>query len=226
METLEPTTQCSNGEGSKSAAQASDNDQSKLAEGAQGTGSDISGPPAANRHRLQNERSAITHHFAFGGHEGYLTLGFYPTGQPGEIFIRMAKAGSTIAGLMECFGTVVSVSLQHGVPLKVLCDKLSHTRFEPSGWTGNAEIGYAKSIMDYLFRWMELRFLSGKQLSLFGQGNGEISAGRESTPGPVNASLSLYDIGDGPPCITCGGLMKPSGTCYTCLNCGQTSGCS
>jgi len=226
METLEPTTQCSNGEGSKSAAQASDNDQSKLAEGAQGTGSDISGPPAANRHRLQNERSAITHHFAFGGHEGYLTLGFYPNGQPGEIFIRMAKAGSTIAGLMECFGTVVSVSLQHGVPLKVLCDKLSHTRFEPSGWTGNAEIGYAKSIMDYLFRWMELRFLSGKQLSLFGQGNGEISAGRESTPGPVNASLSLYDIGDGPPCITCGGLMKPSGTCYTCLNCGQTSGCS
>jgi len=226
METLEPTTQCSNGEGSKSAAQASDNDQSKLAEGAQGTGSDISGPPAANRHRLQNERSAITHHFAFGGHEGYLTLGFYPNGQPGEIFIRMAKAGSTIAGLVECFGTVVSVSLQHGVPLKVLCDKLSHTRFEPSGWTGNAEIGYAKSIMDYLFRWMELRFLSGKQLSLFGQGNGEISAGRESTPGPVNASLSLYDIGDGPPCITCGGLMKPSGTCYTCLNCGQTSGCS
>jgi ribonucleoside-diphosphate reductase alpha chain len=78
----------------------------------------------------------------------------------------MAKAGSTIAGLMECFGTVVSVSLQHGVPLTVLCDKLSHTRFEPSGWTGNAEIGYAKSIMDYLFRWMELRFLSGKQLPL------------------------------------------------------------
>ena len=128
------------------------------------------GPPAANRHRLQDERSAITHHFAFGGHEGYLTVGFYPNGQPGEIFIRMAKAGSTIAGLMECFGTVVSVSLQHGVPLKVLCDKLSHTRFEPSGWTGNAKIGYAKSVMDYLFRWLELRFLSGKQLSLFGQG--------------------------------------------------------
>jgi hypothetical protein len=83
---------------------------------------------------LQDERSAITHHFAFVGHEGYLTVGFYPNGQPGEIFIRMAKAGSTIAGLMECFGTVVSVSLQHGVPLKVLCDKLSHTRFEPSGW--------------------------------------------------------------------------------------------
>ena len=110
---------------------------------------------------MQDERSAINHHFSIAGHEGYLTVGLYPNGQPGEIFVRMAKAGSTIAGLMECFGTVVSVGLQHGVPLKVLCDKLSHTRFEPSGWTGNEEMGYAKSIMDYLFRWMELRFLSG-----------------------------------------------------------------
>lgn len=129
---------------------------------------DLSRPPAANRHRLQDERAAITHHFTIGDHEGYLTVGLYPNGEPGEIFIRMAKAGSTISGLMECFGAVVSVSLQHGVPLKVLCDKLSHTRFEPSGWTGNPELGYAKSIMDYLFRWIELRFLSGKQLPLFG----------------------------------------------------------
>jgi hypothetical protein len=97
---------------------------------------DLSGPPAANRHRLPDERAGITHHFSIAGHEGYLNVGLYPNGQPGEIFIRMAKEGSTIAGLMECFGTVVSVSLQHGVPLKVLCDKLSHTRFEPSGWTG------------------------------------------------------------------------------------------
>jgi ribonucleoside-diphosphate reductase alpha chain len=94
---------------------------------------DLSGPPAANRHRLPDERVGITHHFFIAGHEGYLTVGLYPNGQPGEIFIRMAKEGSTIAGLMECFGTVVSVSLQHGVPLKVLCGKLSHTRFEPSG---------------------------------------------------------------------------------------------
>jgi hypothetical protein len=93
---------------------------------------DLSGPPAANRHRLPDERVGLTHHFSIAGHEGYLTIGLYPNGQPGEIFIRMAKEGSTIAGLMECFGTVVSVSLQHGVPLKVLCDKLSHTRFEPS----------------------------------------------------------------------------------------------
>ena len=96
---------------------------------------DLSGPPAANRHRLPDDRVGLTHHFSIAGHEGYLTVGFYPNGQPGEVFVRMAKEGSTIAGLMECFGTVVSVSLQHGVPLKVLCDKLSHTRFEPSGWT-------------------------------------------------------------------------------------------
>ena len=108
---------------------------------------DLSRPPAANRHRLPDERVGLTHHFSIAGHEGYLTVGLYPNGQPGEIFIRMAKAGSTIAGLMECFGTVVSVSLQHGVPLKVLCDKLLHTWFEPSGWTGNEELGYAKSII-------------------------------------------------------------------------------
>jgi ribonucleoside-diphosphate reductase alpha chain len=226
METFEPTPREFGAEDSRSSDRAGVDNRTKLEEGASGAASDLLGPPAANRHRLQNERSAITHHFAFGGHEGYLTVGFYPNGQPGEIFIRMAKAGSTIAGLMKCFGTVVSVSLQHGVPLKVLCDKLSHTRFEPSGWTGNAQIGYAKSIMDYLFRWMELRFLSGNQLSLFVQGNGEISAGGEQTPGPVDGSQFFYDIGDAPLCAACGGLMKPSGTCYTCVNCGQTSGCS
>src|SRR6202051_3538795 len=129
---------------------------------------DLSGPPAANRHRLPDERVGLTHHFSIAGHEGYLTVGLYPNGQPGEVFIRMAKAGSTISGLMECFGAVTSVGLQHGVPLRVFCSKVSHTRFEPSGWTRNAELGYAKSVMDYIFRWMELRFLSGKQqASLF-----------------------------------------------------------
>ena len=226
METLSSTNQGFNGDGSKTSSPPSADDRTGSEDGAQESVSDFLGPPAANRHRLQNERSAITHHFAFGGHEGYLTVGFYPNGQPGEIFIRMAKAGSTIAGLMECFGTVVSVSLQHGVPLKVLCDKLSHTRFEPSGWTGNAEIGYAKSIMDYLFRWMELRFLSRKQLSLFGKGNGEIGACGEQTRSPVDGSQFPYDTGDSPPCVACGGLMKLSGTCYTCVICGQTSGCS
>ena len=226
MATFEPTLRQFSGEDSISSDPAIADDRTGSKDGAPESASDLLGPPAANRHRLQNERSAITHHFAFGGHEGYLTVGFYPNGQPGEIFIRMAKAGSTIAGLMECFGTVVSVSLQHGVPLKVLCDKLSHTRFEPSGWTGNAEIGYTKSVMDYIFRWLELRFLSGNQLPLFGQGNGEIGDGGEPSPRPVYGSQFLYDMGDGPPCVACGGLMKPSGTCYTCVNCGQTSGCS
>ena len=139
------------------------------------------GPPEANRHRLPDERAAVTHHFSIGGNEAYLTVGLYPNGQPGEVFIRMAKAGSTISGLMECLGAVTSVSLQHGVPLKVLCNKLSHTRFEPSGWTGSAELGYAKSVMDYIFRWMEMRFLSGKrQVSLFCVAND----GKEPVKGP------------------------------------------
>ena len=226
MDTIEPTVPGFTEDGSKSPAAAGADDRAESAEKAPEFASDLLGPPAANRHRLQDERSAITHHFAFGGHEGYLTVGFYPNGQPGEIFIRMAKAGSTIAGLMECFGTVVSVSLQHGVPLKVLCDKLSHTRFEPSGWTGNAEIGYAKSVMDYIFRWLELRFLSGKQLPLFGQRSGEIGEGGGPSRRPAEGSQFFYDMSDGPPCAACGGLMKPSGTCYTCVNCGQTSGCS
>ena len=192
---------------------------------------DLSGPPAANRHRLPDERVGLIHHFSIASHEGYLTVGLYPNGQPGEIFIRMAKEGSTIAGLMECFGTVVSVSLQHGVPLKVLCDKLSHTRFEPSGWTGNEELGYAKSIMDYLFRWMELRFLSGKQLPLFTQQMAvvERQSSAEANHAPASVSQYLhdsYEVGDAPLCVTCGSLMVRNGSCHKCGNCGGTSGCS
>ena len=192
---------------------------------------DLSGPPAANRHRLPDERAGITHHFSIAGHEGYLTVGLYPNGQPGEIFIRMAKEGSTIAGLMECFGTVVSVSLQHGVPLKVLCGKLSHTRFEPSGWTGNEELGYAKSIMDYLFRFLELRFLSGKQLPLFTQqtavADGQGSVGSKQTPADISEYVhDNHEVGDAPLCVTCGSLMIRNGSCHKCANCGGTSSCS
>src|SRR5215469_6834663 len=111
------------------------------------------------RRRLPDERKAIVHHFSVGGHEGYLMVGLYQDGQPGEIFIRMAKAGSTVAGLTDSFGIAVSLALQYGVPLAVLCNKFSHTRFEPSGWSGVKEIGYAKSIMDYIARWLALRFL-------------------------------------------------------------------
>jgi len=137
----------------------------------------------------------------------------------------MAKEGSTIAGLMECFGTVVSVSLQHGVPLRVLCDKLSHTRFEPSGWTGSAELGYAKSIMDYLFRWLELRFLSGTQLALFAA-PGDHSTVQVDSGKVMPISSQGSEAGDAPACRSCGGLMSPNGNCYVCRNCGGTSGCS
>jgi len=128
---------------------------------------DPNGPPRAVRHRLQEERASITHKFSIAGHEGYITVGLYPNGQPGEIFIKMAKEGSTVSGLMDSIATSISIALQHGVPLRVLCEKFAHTRFEPSGWTGNEQIGYAKSLMDYIFRWLNLRFLSGTQLSLF-----------------------------------------------------------
>ncbi len=126
-----------------------------------------SAPPKALRHRLPGERASITHKFAIAGHEGYITVGLYKDGTPGELFIRMAKEGSTVSGLMDSFATAVSLALQHGVPLKLLCDKFQHTRFEPSGFTGNQEIPIAKSVMDYIFRWLEIRFVSGQQFPLF-----------------------------------------------------------
>ncbi|HEY0784306.1 MAG TPA: vitamin B12-dependent ribonucleotide reductase [Acidobacteriaceae bacterium] len=285
-------------------------------------------PPRAVRHRLPDERASLTHKFSIGGHEGYITVGLYPSGAPGEIFIKMAKEGSTVSGLMDSFATAISLALQHGVPLKVLCEKFAHSRFEPSGWTGSETLGYAKSIMDYLFRWLELRFLSGTQLSLFsglhpenkaaygagvkgapgaipvagtlsddgiyfrngqpadeqggaaassqhleqGRGGGSSPAltpdqhtparGMGATSAPqggivesVTASASssslssspkpstprtedrgtyhaadamkdMYDMGDAPSCHTCGAIMVRNGSCYRCMSCGSTSGCS
>src|ERR1035438_7754707 len=130
-------------------------------------GSERSEPMRAARRHLPDERRALTHHFSIAGQEGYLTVGVYEDGLPGEIFITMAKQGSTIPGLMDAFATVVSLALQHGVPLRVLCNKLCHMRFEPSGWSGNPKIGYAKSLMDYIARWLELRFLTSDQSELF-----------------------------------------------------------
>jgi len=128
---------------------------------------DMAAPPRAHRHKLPDERLSITHKFNIGGHEGYITVGLYKNGMPGELFITMAKEGSSISGLVDSFATAVSISLQHGVPLQLLCKKFAHTRFEPSGWSHNPDIGFAKSIMDYIFRWLELRFLTGKQQELF-----------------------------------------------------------
>jgi ribonucleoside-diphosphate reductase alpha chain len=178
----------------------------------------------AIRRRLPDERHSLTHHFSIGGQEGYVTVGLYEDGAPGEMFIRMAKEGSTVSGLMDSFATAVSLALQYGVPLKVLCDKFSHTRFEPSGWSGNPKIGYAKSLMDYLFRWLELRFLKGEQGILF-----ELSNGKQPPAGVGNAAQALSEIvslGDAPTCQFCGSLMVRNGSCYRCLECGSTSGCS
>jgi ribonucleoside-diphosphate reductase alpha chain len=305
-------------------------------------------PPRAIRHRLPEERASLTHKFAIAGHEGYITVGQYPNGAPGEIFIRMAKEGSTVSGLMDAFATAISISLQHGVPLRVLIDKFAHTRFEPSGWTGNEQIGYAKSIMDYIFRWLQIRFLSGQQLEMFGrapgmpslppssvipetdpndapqnsvilseaqrnelirksvmlseaqrnqhgaiptgarnQNNDVIPTGAsapqnsvilseaqrnegplasaydvrttppqagiatehyELRPNPYQPALDMQsmgngrgvvqpihvadamreymDMGDAPSCQTCGAIMVRNGSCYRCMSCGSTSGCS
>jgi ribonucleoside-diphosphate reductase alpha chain len=116
-----------------------------------------------HRRRLPAERTAVTHRFDIAGHEGYITVGLYPDGQPGEIFLKMAKEGSTVSGLMDSFATTVSVALQYGVPLRDLVNKFAHVRFEPSGFTGNQEIPIAKSIVDYIFRWLGSRFLSTRR---------------------------------------------------------------
>ena len=261
---------------------------------------DLNAPPRAVRHRLPEERASVTHKFSIAGHEGYITVGLYPTGQPGEIFIKMAKEGSTVSGLMDAFATSISLALQHGVPLRVLCEKFAHTRFEPSGWTGNEQIGYAKSLMDYIFRWLNLRFLSGEQLTLFaglapqapqlpasptllpesepeeggisrdqltkiaeevarklnqtagytGMGStsapgggiapeiqaSEPSASSRESHGPSlvdrgvyhasDAMRDMYEMGDAPSCSTCGAIMVRNGSCYRCMSCGSTSGCS
>jgi ribonucleoside-diphosphate reductase alpha chain len=180
------------------------------------------GPPAVRR-RLPDERHSLTHHFSVDGQEGYVTVGLYEDGLPGELFIRMAKEGSTVSGLMDSFATAVSLALQYGVPLRVLCDKFSHTRFEPSGWSGNPKIGYAKSLMDYLFRWLELRFLKGEQGLLFvQQGSGEMRYEGSS----ASALGQVVELGDAPTCQFCGSLMVRNGSCYRCLECGSTSGCS
>jgi ribonucleoside-diphosphate reductase alpha chain len=181
---------------------------------------DLNAPPHAVRHRLPDTRPAVTHKFSIAGHEGYLTVGLYKNGQPGEIFVAMAKEGSTLSGLMDSFALVFSLSLQHGVPLTTLCSKLAHTGFDPSGWTGNADLGYAKSIMDYLARWLELQFLKSKQGVLF-----------ETKPAtaPVSAAPTTSTglaSSDSPACPDCGALTVRNGSCFKCMECGSTTGCS
>ncbi|HEY3587136.1 MAG TPA: vitamin B12-dependent ribonucleotide reductase [Myxococcaceae bacterium] len=185
----------------------------------------------AVRRRLPDERRSITHKFSIGGHEGYLTVGMYDDGTPGELFVVMAKEGSVVSGLMDSFATAISLSLQYGVPLQVLADKFSHTRFEPSGFTGNPDIPIAKSITDYIFRWLSLKF--DKPTLDEGEVPAPVAEVKAlPTPAPVTEPVeaaprhSFLNQQDAPPCHTCGAIMYRSGACYKCNNCGATSGCS
>ena len=260
-------------------------------------------PPKAYRRRLPDERAAFTHKFNVAGHEGYLTVGLYEDGQPGEIFLKMAKEGSTISGLMDAFATAVSVALQYGVPLKDLVNKFSHLRFEPAGFTTNRDVPMAKSLIDYIFRYLATKFLSrdeqdvvgiiNRQMTLSeakpmeGQApvdttdargsatlapaasdtassssdgatgadalstdeatasssttgaeptimdglkivakNGHADAGSLEARLDVGQAPVIFDTADSPACTDCGSIMVRNGSCYKCLNCGSTSGCS
>ncbi|MGD0131524.1 MAG: vitamin B12-dependent ribonucleotide reductase [Bryobacteraceae bacterium] len=175
------------------------------------------------RRKLPDERKSITHKFSIGGHEGYITVGMYEDGTPGEVFISMAKEGSTISGLMDSFATSISYALQYGVPLKFFVDKFSHVRFEPSGWTGNQQVPYAKSIMDYIFRWLGAKFL-GPEYAANEAGDAPVL--RATEPEPQQALPFAPAVSDAPMCSECGGFMTRNGSCYKCENCGGTSGCS
>jgi ribonucleoside-diphosphate reductase alpha chain len=188
------------------------------------------------RRHLPVERHSITHKFAVAGHEGYLTIGMYEDGTPGEIFIVMAKEGSTLSGVMDSFATTCSMALQYGVPLKVLVDKFTHTRFEPSGFTSNPQVPYAKSIMDYIFRYLASKFLPVDEARALGVQVDEapLTSLKVLAPPVLEGSKpsikkgALVDIEDrdAPVCYECGSLMVRNGACYKCLNCGSTSGCS
>ena len=202
------------------------------------------------RRKLPDERQAITHKFDIAGHEGYITVGLFEDGSPGEIFLVMAKEGSTISGFADAFAQAVSYALQYGVPLQVLVDKFSHVRFEPSGLTKNPDVRLAKSIVDYVFRWMATKFLSAEaqyqagvnisehvedeadaaveQLTLGNAGSDDV-ASDETATAPADTTSTPYAIQndqDAPPCSTCGAIMIRSGACYKCVNCGATSGCA
>jgi ribonucleoside-diphosphate reductase alpha chain len=226
----------------------------QLAEVPQGAGEQQELFTRARRLKLPNERDSITHKFSVGGHEGYLTVGKYVDGTPGEIFIKMAKEGSTLSGIMDAFALSVSIALQYGVPLRALVDKFVNSRFEPSGYTGNPEIRYAKSVVDYIGRWLGGKFISRDYL------DSDVAVADEevSAPAPVNSGASAAPaafvaapaatsipvtgvrkaaetettmrpraaIDDAPYCSECGMLMTPNGSCYKCSNCGSTSGCS
>jgi ribonucleoside-diphosphate reductase alpha chain len=196
----------------------------------------------ARRH-LQDERQSITHKFSIAGHEGYITVGMFEDGTPGELFITMSKEGSTISGLMDSLATSISIALQYGVPLKVMVDKFSHARYEPSGFTNNPDIPIAKSVSDYIFRWLGKKFIK-EENSTANTNNAvsDVKISEETARKPAgilnaaatkaasvwekNEKFVFETQSDAPPCHECGSIMIRSGSCYKCLECGSTSGCS
>jgi ribonucleoside-diphosphate reductase alpha chain len=187
------------------------------------------------RRRLSDERQSITHKFDIAGHEGYITVGLFEDGTPGELFLVMAKEGSTISGFADAFAQAISYALQFGVPLQVLVDKFSHARFEPSGMTKNPDIRFAKSIVDYIFRWMATKFLSNDAQFRAGVNNREerpveepakAVAPKPAAPVASAPYAAMQNQEDAPPCSMCGAIMVRSGSCYKCANCGSTSGCA
>jgi ribonucleoside-diphosphate reductase alpha chain len=206
------------------------------------------------RHKLSDERRSITHKFDIGGHEGYITVGLYEDGQPGELFLTMAKEGSTISGFADAFAQAISYALQYGVPLQDLVDKFSHVRFEPAGMTRNPDIRFAKSIVDYIFRWLAAKFMSPEAQYRAGLNVPEVtttpeqlvlevaatapafaSAAKNAATADKSATMpgrsksmfaAIQNQEDAPPCTTCGSIMVRSGACYKCSNCGTTSGCA
>ena len=187
--------------------------------------------PKPYRRRLPDERKSITHKFSVAGHEGYLTVGMYDDRTPGEIFIVMAKQGSIVSGLTNAFATAISMTMQYGVPLKVLIDKFSHARFEPSGFTSNREIPIAKSIIDYIFRWLQLKFLpedsNNAELNPDDPDLLQDEPDRKDIDDNESFEKHVFQTqADSPTCTECGSLMVRNGSCYKCLTCGSTSGCS
>jgi ribonucleoside-diphosphate reductase alpha chain len=188
------------------------------------------------RRRLPQDCRSVRHKFDIAGHEGYIHVGLYDDGSPGELFIKIAKEGSTISGLMDTIGILTSMSLQYGVPLDVLVSKFSHVRFEPSGFTKNPEIPLAKSLIDYIFRFLGGKFLSPDQHAAVGLALPERQTDTErALPGGIAGtgsdaavveSLGFSPQSDAPSCADCGAIMIRNGSCYKCLNCGATSGCS
>ncbi|HEX5069095.1 MAG TPA: vitamin B12-dependent ribonucleotide reductase [Vicinamibacterales bacterium] len=203
-------------------------------------------PEAPRRHKLPDERRSLTHKFDIAGHEGYITVGLYEDGQPGELFLTMAKEGSTISGFADAFAQAISYALQYGVPLQDLVDKFSHVRFEPSGMTRNPDIRFAKSIVDYIFRWLAAKFLSPEAQYNAGLNVPEVvttpeqlvldvtaasaaktaaTAGQAQSAPRKSSFAAIQNQEDAPPCSTCGSIMVRAGACYKCTNCGTTSGC-